>query len=312
MSWVHDLPAGFCGWRAWNATAGARIEAFCCRGLADGPFALVTAGVHGDEYEGPAAVFSLAKALTPDRVRGTVVAVPVVNPAAFAAGARLHPEDGCNLARTFPGDANGGPTQRLAAAIFDELAGRADYLIDLHSGGVEYVFLPVAGFYGDATSGNPSFRAARAFGLPALWQLPPTTGVLSCEVWRRGKVAIGMEYLGAGQLSQDGVRDYQNGVLSCLAHWGLLAPATDPLRPSTAFEGDWQMASASGIFTPRCRLGDEVRKGTVLASTVGMRGEVEQEFVSSCDGVVLGLRSKAYVCRENWGVLVGRRMKTDG
>src|SRR5215472_6421326 len=181
MSWVHDLPAGFCGWRTWEATAHARIEAFCCRGWEDGPFALVTAGVHGDEYEGPSAVFLLAKALKPDRVRGTVVAVPVVNPAAFTSGTRLHPEDGCNLARNFPGDANGGPTQQLAAAIFNELASRADYLIDLHSGGVEYVFLPVSGFYGEPVRGNPSFRAAQVFGLPALWQLPPTHGVLSCE-----------------------------------------------------------------------------------------------------------------------------------
>jgi hypothetical protein len=89
----------------------------------------------------------------------------------------------------------------LAAAIFVELAAPADYVIDLHSGGVEYVFLPVAGFYGESASGNPSFQAARTFGLPALWQLPETDGVLSCEAWRRGRIAIGTEYLGAGLIA---------------------------------------------------------------------------------------------------------------
>lgn len=210
MSWIDDLTPGSSGWRTWQLPAGTALEVFCCRGRSAGRLALITAGVHGDEYEGPAAVFSLAQLLSPDRLQGTIIAVPMANPAAFAAGTRTHPEDGRNLARTFLGNAKGGPTQRLAAAIFEELAARADYLIDLHSGGVEYVFRPVCGFYGEPKSGNSSFEAAQTFGLPALWQRPKTDGVLSCKAWRRGKVAIGAEYLGGGQLSADGVRDYRN------------------------------------------------------------------------------------------------------
>jgi len=310
MSWLDDLPPGFSGWHAWQAAKDVRIDVFCCRGATAGPLALVTAGVHGDEYEGPAAVFSLPEVLSPDCLHGTVIAVPVANPAAFAAGTRLHPEDGCNLARTFPGYPNGGPTERLAAAIFEELASRADYLIDLHSGGIEYVFLPVTGFYGTPAAGNPSFQAARAFSLPVLWQLPPTDGVLSCEAWKRGKVAIGAEYHGAGQLSPDGVREYRKGILACLSHWGLLAAAPAEPRAVNVFEGDWQLASADGIFTACCRLGDAVSKGATLAVTVSTRGQVQQEFVSPSDGVILGLRSKAYIRRDNWAVLVGKRMET--
>jgi hypothetical protein len=39
-----------------------------------------------------------------------------------------------------------------------------------------------------------------------------------------------------------------------------------------------------------------------------MRGQVLQEFASACDGVVLGLRSKAYIRETNWAVLVGKRI----
>ena len=311
MSWLDNLPAVFHGWRAWQATAEAQINVFCCRGGSTGPLALIAAGVHGDEYEGPAALFALAQALSTHHVQGTVVLAPVVNPVAFAAGTRLHPEDGCNLARTFPGNAYGGPTERLAAAIFGELAARADYLIDLHSGGVEYVFHPVTGFYGPPRTDNPSFQAARTFGLPMLWQLPPTEGVLSCEAWKRGKIAIGAEYCGAGQLSAAGVRDYRNGIAACLALWGLLDSKPEPPGPSVVFEGDWELASDEGIFIAHCRLGESVTQGKTLAAILGPRGESRQEFVSPCDGVILGLRSKAYIRPGNWAILIGKRMETD-
>jgi predicted deacylase len=313
MSWINDLSPGFSGWRLWQATPNAALDVFCLRGLSAGPLALITAGVHGDEYEGPAAVFSLAEFLTSDRLtsdrfRGTIIALPVANPAAFSAGTRIHPEDGRNLARTFPGNPKGGPSEQLAAAIFEELAAPADYVIDLHSGGVEYVFLPVAGFYGEPASGNPSYQAARTFGLPALWQLPETGGVLSCEAWRRGKIAIGTEYLGAGQLSADGVRDYRNGVAACLAAWDILISDSEAPKTPDVFTGDWQLATVSGIFTASCRIGDPVTTGKTLAVIAGMRGQVLQEFVSTCDGVILGLRSKAYIREANWAVLVGRRI----
>ena len=60
MSWIDDLSPGFSGWRTWQARPHTALEVFCCRGRSAGPLALIIAGVHGDEYEGPAAIFSLA------------------------------------------------------------------------------------------------------------------------------------------------------------------------------------------------------------------------------------------------------------
>src|SRR5215472_2601546 len=107
MNWLAELRTGFNGWYTWQATDDVQLEVFCCRGDSTGPLALIIAGVHGDEYEGPAAAFSLTDSLSPDRLHGTVVAVPVANPSAFEAGTRLNPIDGLNLARTFPGNARG-------------------------------------------------------------------------------------------------------------------------------------------------------------------------------------------------------------
>jgi len=283
------------------------VDAFVCRGSAARPLAVVTAGIHGDEYEGPAAVAELCRRLQPEKLSGTLIAIPAANPRAVAAGTRTTPDDGLNLARTFPGDRHGTLTQRLAAELFEVVAG-ADYLIDLHSGGVEYNFLPVACFYGEPGADNASYQSARHFGLSTLWQAPFTPGVLSHESWKRGAVSLGAEYLGAGQLSIPGASAYVAGALSCLALWGL-CPHEKPLDPGgQAFAGDWQLAAATGIFSACCTLGQRVAAGQKLAEIRNLRGELLEEFFAQSPGKVLALRSKAYIKPENWAVLVATEL----
>src|SRR5690606_41464922 len=43
-----------------------------------GPTALLTAGNHGDEYEGQVALLRLARELQSDRIRGRVIIIPAV------------------------------------------------------------------------------------------------------------------------------------------------------------------------------------------------------------------------------------------
>ena len=280
------------------------VEVFFRQGSKPGPLALIAAGIHGDEYEGPAAVAALAHDLASAPIAGSIAAIPVANPMSWRAAQRTSPEDGLNLARTFPGKQNGSATQRLAAALFD-LASQADYLIDLHSGGVEYLFLPLCGFYGEPNAANPSFAAARRFGLPVLWQLPPTAGVLSAEFWRRGTAVVGCEYLGAGQLSHAGADAYRRGALSCLAHWGFLPDAFLQPESGVACTAEWQFAAATGMFVAHCALGETVMPGRLLAEIKDRRGDVLQSFHASQDGgFVLAIRSKAYVSPGNWGVLI--------
>ena len=281
------------------------VDVFTRNGSAGKPVALATGGIHGDEYEGPAAVVEIIEKLPELEVAGTVVAIPVANPGAWRASQRVSPDDGLNLARTFPGNHSGSATERLAACLF-EVAERADYLIDLHSGGVEYLFQPLCGFYGDPTPANPSFAAARRFGLPLQWKLPATDGVLSCELWKRGHAVVGCEYLGAGQLSRDGIDQYVRGALSCLSHWGMLSDTFLLPEAGRLCVGDWLLAEAEGLFYASCQLGDAVRPGQTLATIRTHRGEVRQSFQSSEHGFVLAIRSKAYIREGNWGVLIAR------
>src|SRR6478752_9326676 len=54
----------------------------------EGPTALLTGANHGDEYEGPIALFDLARTLTAEQVQGRVIIVPAMNYPAVRAGTR--------------------------------------------------------------------------------------------------------------------------------------------------------------------------------------------------------------------------------
>src|SRR5437899_3042027 len=76
------------------------------RGARPGKTLLVTAGVHGDEYEGMEAIRRLFAGLDPAEMVGAVVGLPVVNVPAYHAITR-EGADGLNMARIFPGDPAG-------------------------------------------------------------------------------------------------------------------------------------------------------------------------------------------------------------
>ena len=166
---------------AWLDIAGSRRRKVIgvCRcltvnGADDGPTLLVIAGVHGDEYEGIAAIPQVYSTIEPKDLRGRLVMVPVCNMPAYEAALRSSPIDGLNLARVFPGDINGTITQQIAWWIGEKLLRHADFLIDLHTGGIAYELPTLIGYVHDESElGQATLEAAEAFGAPVMWGHPP-------------------------------------------------------------------------------------------------------------------------------------------
>src|SRR5580693_9555836 len=76
-----------------TADGRSRVPFVVIIGAARTPVALMIAGAHGDEYEGPAAIHDLIREIEPRQITGSVIFVPVANPLAFAASTRRHPTD---------------------------------------------------------------------------------------------------------------------------------------------------------------------------------------------------------------------------
>ena len=110
----------------------------------EGPTALLTGANHGDEYEGPLALWALSHTLKDSDLSGRVIMVPAMNYPAFQAAKRTSWIDGGNMNRVFPGDPEGNITQIIADYFSRTLLPMADVVVDIHSGGKTLEFVPFA------------------------------------------------------------------------------------------------------------------------------------------------------------------------
>lgn len=285
--------------RSWSPPDQPDLPALPVRevhGTCPGPHLLVTAGVHGDEYEGPAAIEAWYADLDPATLDGRVTLLPVLNVDAWQARQRRSPIDDADLNRAFPGDPAGGPTARLAHAVWTTYIAPADAVIDLHSGGLAFLHLPLAGVY--ANAGDPAKALVQAFDDRFHnWVIPDVPGVLSREAHYAGKAAVGVEWGGGGALDPAGVAALCNALNRTLQGLGItkgtLPPTPPDARPTVA--GDYESAQASGIFHPLVQLGDSVEKGDEIGTLINPLTGSTNPVVASRSGQVAGLAHLAWV-----------------
>jgi predicted deacylase len=275
----------------------AGLPALIVRGRRPGPTAMLVAGVHGDEFEGIAALPQLVAQLDPENVRGTVLALPVCNPLALAAQSRCSPEsvDGVNLARVFPGDPVGSPTRRLAATLFSlvsQLLSGDGLFADLHSAGTRYRYLALAGFRDiPGPARDASEEAARHFGTGQLWRIPDQRGTFNAETTRAGVPTVGIEAPGQGGCLDSDVDGYVAGLRNVLAWRGILDGPT-PARNSLAARCPTELtAPADGLFLTGRAVGDQVSKDDLIGRIVGTFGEVRASLRAPHAGQLWALRT---------------------
>lgn len=118
-------------------------------GAQSGPILWLNGATHGDEAEGAVSIIKLLERIDPAKLNGAIVACPAMNPEAFEVASRGNPLDtqAYDMNRTYPGDADGQPTERVAAAHFAAMQSSCDLQINIHSGGTpmyigEVLFVP--------------------------------------------------------------------------------------------------------------------------------------------------------------------------
>ena len=268
---------------------GMSIPVLVARGAVDGPVLVVSANVHGDEYEGVRAVYETFDELDPTQMAGDLIAVPVLNPPAFRAGTRTSPLDGANLARTFPGKPDGTPSEQLAWGFSHSILARASFYLDLHSGGVKFRMPSMAGFY----SADPrASAAAEIFGASVIWGHPVIApGRTVSFATDRNIPWIYTEARGAGRVHPDDLKMMKRGIRNLLLHLGILKgePERVPIEFRLTGEGNTDVGSTatqSGFLINRVSMLQKVKAGELLGVLVDLMGETLEEYRAPQDGLI--------------------------
>ncbi|WP_319609211.1 succinylglutamate desuccinylase/aspartoacylase family protein [Oceaniferula marina] len=269
---------------------GVHLPLMVWRGLEDGPVLGITAAVHGDEINGTGAIRKLIQEPPFELKRGALILVPVVNITGFERHSRYTP-DRRDLNRTFPGNEKGSLTARLAHLIMEEVVGRCDYIIDLHTAAVRRTNFPNV----RADMDDPDCaRLAESFGAEVIVNSSGPAGSLRREACRARCPTIILE-AGEALKVEPSVQDMtQRGLTHIMAELDMIDVADD-LRPDTAphqmiVQGSsWVRAGSGGFLKFHVAPGDTVQKDQPLATSTGLLGKEHETIVCPHHGIVLGM-----------------------
>ena len=286
------------------------FESLTIEGAQPGQHLLILAGVHGDEYEPMAAVRQLKSRILPEKLSGKVTLVPVLNQPAYERINRCGP-DGLDLARTFPGSPDGSITEQIAHEA-TLLIQSADYLIDLHTGGLISNLAPFAGYslHPDPTILEIQRHMARAFNLPVVWGTSAHLNGRTLSAARdHGVPAIYAEWGGGSGCNLEAVEGYTRGCLSVMSELGLFnisikqKPILHYIEDEREGSGHLQLqnhAPVAGFFESAVQLMDRVQVGDKLGSICSVTGDDVTAVIASQTGVILGIRTLPYVEKDEW------------
>lgn len=257
-------------------------------GKEDGPVLFLAAATHGDELNGTEIIRRLLSMPMLDNIKGTILAVPIVNAYGFNTKSRYMP-DRRDLNRSFPGGADGSLTARVAHIFAREIIDQSTHGLDFHTGAINRSNLPqirgkmeqdgvkdMADHFSAPVSMNDELRdgSLREYchhhNIPVLVYeggeaLRYSEKAITCGVNGAINVMIGLDML-------DNMDNFQNGDHSVQISSGSY----------------WIRAPHSGLLVSDKVLGDVVEGGEILGLITDPFNKNRHEIIAPHSGVIIG------------------------
>ncbi len=219
--------------------------------------------------------------------RGSLILAPVINVLGYERHMRYLP-DRRDLNRCFPGSASGSAASRMARLIFDEIVGRSDFGVNLHTAAVRRTNFPNI----RADMSHPEVaKLARAFGCELILDRAGVDGSFRSEATKAGCPTIVLE---AGEVLkiEPAIVEYAvGGVIAALHALGMTEQAS-PRQPAyqlTLRESRWIRAERGGLLRFHVAPGDFVRRGAALATNTSLTGSEQNILIAPHDAIVIGM-----------------------
>lgn len=258
------------------------------KGKKSGPRLFISAAIHGDEINGVEIIRRLLKLPALKRLRGTIIAVPIVNIHGLINHSRYLP-DRRDLNRSFPGSEKGSIAARLAHLLMSEIVSQSTHGIDLHTGAIHRVNLPQIRANLDDEETD---KLARAFNVPVIISANLRDGSLREAAATHGIPMLLYEAGEALRFDEVSIRAGVKGIVNVMRTLGMLpalrSKSAKKIEPVVARSSSWVRAPDSGMLRAMVPLGSRVKKDTLLGMVADPFGETETAVTSAYNGIVIG------------------------
>ncbi len=258
-------------------------------GKQPGPCILVMAAIHGDEFNGTEIINRLNNLTMLKRLHGTLITIPVFNVYGFITRSR-YLIDGSELDRYFPGSEKGSHAARLAHLFTTEILTKANYCIDLRTGSINHSNLPH--IYINKND-EEALKLAKTFAPPVISYADYDPGSLRKTATKHDIPYLLYEAGEAMRFNEGSIKVGVRGIVNVMRQLQML-PAdskvkTKKSRSCITEKTEWIRAATSGIAYSKIKLGQQISKGSLVATIKDPFGASPDDYVyAPCDGVIVG------------------------
>lgn len=255
-----------------------------------GPCLLIFSAVKGDELNGLAIINRLLESEELRHIKGTLIAIPVLNVFGLLAPPRtLSQESGLDLC--FPGLENGSYDERLAYVFTQEVLCKADYCIELQTGSLNHDILPQIYCNFDNKEGK---RLAQQFGAPVITNVSTDNNSLRKTSEQLNIPLLVYQAGEAMRFDESAIALGLSGIRQTMQSLGMLDSEKDSdsaaFTPIFSQDEDWVRAHRSGILLSDVELGQMIKRGQKIARISDPFSADKAETVKSPqNGVVVGI-----------------------
>jgi len=264
------------------------------QGKEAGPSILIFSGLEGDEFNGIEIINRLLKLESINNLKGTLIAVPIINILGLINHQSLLYEK--KLVECFPGDEFGSYGERIAQIFTKEIFAKASYCIELTTGAIYDDILPQV--YCDLEN-EEAKKLAKQFAAPVVSHvitknnsLRETANALNIPllVYKAGE---------ARRFDESAIKIGVSGIKNILNKLDMISDEEviqEGFKSIFSLEQDWTRAHRSGILVTESTLGQFIEKNQVLGRIADpFSSDCAEPIKSSQDGILVGINRNPLV-----------------
>lgn len=257
-----------------------------------GPCMLILSTVKGDELNGLEIINRLLQLDVLKELKGTLIAVPVLNVLGLASYSRGMSYE-TNLERCFPGEEKGTYGERIAHVFTQEVLTKANYCIELQTGSLNHEILPQV--YCNLTDGQ-SKQLAQAFAAPVITNVTTDNSTLRQTTEKMNIPLLVYKAGEAMRFDESAISLGLNGIKNVLESLGML-PSFDTVeseqatfKPVFSQDQDWIYSHRSGVLNAQVELGQRIQKNQVIGLISDpFSADTVEPVKAYQDGIVVGV-----------------------